>query len=101
MHTERFSASVRPAATNTAFDVILARAGDVARGRREDRARGGGEPKALSSCAEGLCGTCETPVLAGVPEHRDVVLSEDKMARGESMVICVSRCTGEPLVLDL
>ena len=29
----------------------------------------------LSSCAEGTCGTCETPVLDGVPDHRDSVLT--------------------------
>ena len=32
----------------------------------------------LSSCAEGTCGTCETPVLEGVPDHRDSVLNEDE-----------------------
>ena len=34
----------------------------------------------LSSCGEGTCGTCETPVLDGVPDHRDSVLDQD--ARG-------------------
>lgn len=28
-----------------------------------------------SSCRAGMCGTCETPVLSGVPEHRDDVLT--------------------------
>ncbi len=28
----------------------------------------------VSSCGEGTCGTCETRVLAGVPDHRDSVL---------------------------
>jgi ferredoxin len=32
---------------------------------------------ALSSCQEGICGTCETTVLAGVPDHRDQLLSEE------------------------
>ncbi len=56
---------------------------------------------AMSSCEEGTCGTCETRVLAGVPEHRDVVLSEADRASNRYMMICVSRCRGERLVLDL
>jgi ferredoxin len=30
------------------------------------------------SCREGACGTCETTVLAGRPDHRDAVLSASK-----------------------
>lgn len=45
----------------------------------------------LSSCREGTCGTCETPVLAGVPEHRDSLLSAQDRAAGDTMLICVSR----------
>jgi ferredoxin-NADP reductase len=55
----------------------------------------------LSSCQEGTCGTCETAVLDGEPEHRDVVLTEAERAAGDVMMICVSRCRGERLVLDL
>ena len=55
----------------------------------------------LSSCREGVCGTCETPVLDGVPDHRDEVLSDEERASGETMMVCVSRCIGSRLVLDL
>jgi ferredoxin len=55
----------------------------------------------LSSCAEGICGTCETAVLAGEPDHRDSLLTEDEKAAGDTMLICVSRCRGARLVLDL
>jgi ferredoxin-NADP reductase/cytochrome P450 len=55
----------------------------------------------LSSCAEGTCGTCETPVLEGVPDHRDSVLDEDERAAGGCMMICVSRACTPRLVLDL
>lgn len=57
--------------------------------------------EADSSCEEGTCGTCETRVLAGVPEHRDVVLSDADRASNGYMMICVSRCRGDRLVLDL
>jgi len=53
------------------------------------------------SCREGTCGTCETGVLGGEPEHRDSVLSEDEKAANDCMMICVGRCLRGPLVLDL
>lgn len=55
----------------------------------------------LSSCQEGTCGTCETDVLEGEPEHRDSLLTPEERAGNETMMICVSRCKGRRLVLDL
>ncbi|MEU6020751.1 PDR/VanB family oxidoreductase [Micromonospora sp. NPDC047134] len=55
----------------------------------------------LSSCREGTCGTCETPVLAGVPDHRDSLLTEQERAAGDTMMICVSRARTPRLVLEL
>lgn len=55
----------------------------------------------LNSCREGVCGTCETVVLEGTPDHRDELLSDDEKASGETMMICVSRCKGDRLVLDI
>lgn len=56
---------------------------------------------ALSSCRKGTCGTCETVVLDGIPDHRDEILSEEERAANETMMICVSRCRGERLVLEI
>ncbi|MFJ1806943.1 MULTISPECIES: PDR/VanB family oxidoreductase [unclassified Streptomyces] len=53
------------------------------------------------SCREGTCGTCETDVLDGEPDHRDSLLTEDERAAGDTMLICVSRSRGPRLVLDL
>ena len=55
----------------------------------------------LSSCAEGTCGTCETAVLGGLPDHRDSVLTEEERKAGDCMMICVSRSCTARLVLDL
>jgi cytochrome P450/ferredoxin-NADP reductase len=55
----------------------------------------------LSSCAEGTCGTCETPVLEGLPDHRDSILDEEEREAGDTMMICVSRSCTKRLVLDL
>ncbi len=53
------------------------------------------------SCGSGYCGTCETRVLQGTPDHRDEVLSEAEKAASKSMMICVSRSCRTKLVLDL
>lgn len=55
----------------------------------------------LSSCREGTCGTCETAVLEGEPEHRDSLLTEEERAACDTMMICVSRSRSSRLVLDL
>ncbi|HEV2537791.1 MAG TPA: 2Fe-2S iron-sulfur cluster binding domain-containing protein, partial [Streptosporangiaceae bacterium] len=55
----------------------------------------------LSSCAEGTCGTCETGVLSGLPDHRYSVLTDDERAAGDCMMVCVSRSCTARLVLDL
>ncbi|MDT9692843.1 PDR/VanB family oxidoreductase [Streptomyces sp. P9(2023)] len=56
---------------------------------------------APSSCRDGICGSCETRVLDGTPDHRDFLLSETERAANASMMICVSRCASGRLVLDL
>jgi ferredoxin len=55
----------------------------------------------LGSCMEGVCGTCECDVIEGEGDHRDSVLSEAEKARGDTIMICVSRSRSERLVLDL
>lgn len=53
------------------------------------------------SCEEGVCGSCETRVLEGVIDHRDSVLSPAERATNKVMMVCVSGCKSERLVLDL
>lgn len=54
-----------------------------------------------SSCEEGFCGTCETRVLGGTPEHRDSILTDEERAASETMMICVGRSKSPRLTLDL
>ncbi|WP_369225659.1 2Fe-2S iron-sulfur cluster-binding protein [Streptomyces sp. R39] len=54
-----------------------------------------------ASCRDGVCGTCEVPVIEGELDHRDMVLTDAEQAAGHLMLICVSRCTSRRLVLDL
>lgn len=57
----------------------------------------------FSSCEEGMCGTCETDVLAGAVDHRDSILTDEERAANATIMICVSRAAepGGKLVLDL
>ncbi|EJN08371.1 PDR/VanB family oxidoreductase, partial [Herbaspirillum sp. YR522] len=53
------------------------------------------------SCREGVCGACETKVIEGQPDHRDGVLSKSERAAGKTMMVCVSGCKGQRLLLDI
>ncbi|MCR4264586.1 PDR/VanB family oxidoreductase [Nitratireductor sp. ZSWI3] len=55
----------------------------------------------LYDCQRGDCGICQTTVLEGIPDHRDVILTDDERAANNVMQICVSRAKSERLVLDL
>ncbi|MGE7963678.1 PDR/VanB family oxidoreductase [Pseudomonas sp. NPDC089918] len=53
------------------------------------------------SCEQGICGTCLTRVLEGVPEHRDLFLTEDEQACNDQFTPCCSRSKTPMLVLDI
>jgi ferredoxin len=53
------------------------------------------------SCREGVCGSCETRVVEGEIDHRDGVLTKAERAANTSMMVCVSGCKSQRLVLDL
>jgi ferredoxin-NADP reductase len=104
LRVERFQAREQPGGEGSEFEVELARSGRtvtvMAGVSVLDTVRAAGV-EVLYSCTEGTCGTCETDVLEGTPEHRDSVLSPQEREAGETMMICVSRCRGRTLVLDL
>ena len=52
-----------------------------------------------SSCESGTCGSCRVPLLAGEPDHRDLVLSDYERMR--EVIACVSRAHSPELTLDL
>ncbi len=109
LHLERFAA--KPQATPAAgagqeapFEVVCQRSGltvTVPPGQSILDALEEQGVSVLSSCQEGVCGTCETRVLEGIPDHRDSLLSEEEREENEYMMVCVSRAESERLVLDL
>ncbi|MFE9703879.1 PDR/VanB family oxidoreductase [Streptomyces sp. NPDC005930] len=105
LRTERFAA---PAVTREdddgAFDVECRASGVTLRVDAGTSILEAAENAGLtvaSSCRDGICGSCETRVLAGTPDHRDFLLSDAERAAGETMMICVSRCASDRLVLNL
>ncbi|MCD2192009.1 PDR/VanB family oxidoreductase [Actinomycetospora endophytica] len=105
LRTERFTAAeVGAPVRDEPFTVELARTGTtVVVGPRLsvlEAARQAGATT-LSSCERGTCGTCETTVLDGLPDHRDSILADHERAAGDCMFPCVSRSCTDRLVLDL
>jgi ferredoxin-NADP reductase len=103
VHLERFRANAEPAAGES-FEVELASSGrvlEVTSGNTILQTLRGAGLQVLTSCEEGTCGTCETGVLAGVPDHRDTVLTQAERDAGDIMMICVSRARTPRLGLDL
>ena len=105
LHLERFAPRARAAPVrDEPFEVVLERSGVSVVVPPEQSILEAVEEAGvvtLSSCAEGTCGTCETRVLDGVPDHRDSVLDAEEQAVGDCLMICVSRSRGDRLVLDL
>ncbi|MDQ0092919.1 MULTISPECIES: PDR/VanB family oxidoreductase [Micrococcaceae] len=107
LHLERFSADTLGAGSVSApFEVELAKAGRIVTVQTNESILDAVEKvgvRILSSCRAGLCGTCETNILSGTPEHRDAVLTEADKDANEVMLVCVSRAAAgcDRLVLDL
>jgi ferredoxin-NADP reductase len=105
LRTERFTATEVAAPVRDApFTVELTRTGTTVTVTPQisvlAAARDAGATT-LSSCEKGTCGTCETTVLGGVPDHRDSILADHERAAGDCMFPCVSRSCTDRLVLDL
>ncbi|HWL46569.1 MAG TPA: PDR/VanB family oxidoreductase, partial [Sphingomonadaceae bacterium] len=102
-HLEYFKApETAPAAGG--FTVVLARSGRtlfVPEGATILQTLRDAGLTATASCEQGICGTCETGVLEGTPDHRDLLLTPAEKASGKTMMICCSGSRTDKLVLDL
>jgi ferredoxin-NADP reductase len=105
LRTERFVAEDLGGPVRTApFEVELARSGTIVTVTPSTtvlEAVSAAGVDVLSSCRQGICGTCETTVLEGVPDHRDALLDDAERQANDCMFICVSRARSNRLVLDL
>ncbi|HJQ06144.1 MAG TPA: cytochrome P450/oxidoreductase [Nocardioides sp.] len=106
LHLERFAAKKVEASEDAldSFEVECSRSGvtvTVPEGTSIFDAVEKAGVDVLGSCMEGICGTCEADVLEGTPDHRDSILSKAERARGNTMMLCVSRSLSKKLVLDV
>lgn len=90
-------------AVGSSFEVELAKSGTVLTVAGDQGLLEVIEPHCdiMTSCEDGFCGTCETRVLDGIPEHHDTILREKERAAGKTMMVCVGRSKSPRLILDL
>ena len=103
VHVEYFQAKEAPA-LDGGFEVKLARSNRtvaVEPGKSILDAVLDAGISANFSCSEGVCGTCETRVIEGIPDHRDLFLSPEDKAANKTIMICCSGSKSPRLVLDL
>lgn len=101
LHLERFAPKPTEVTADSAFDVECAQSGVTVHIPANTSVLDAIEQAGiavLSSCREGTCGTCETVVLDGIPDHRDSILTAQDT---DVMMICRSRAHTPRLVLDI
>ena len=104
LHVEYFSAAAVDTTGDQPFDVKLASSGKVftvAPGTTVIKVLADAGVEIPYSCEEGVCGTCLTRVIEGVPDHRDMYLTEEEQAANDQFTPCCSRSKTKVLVLDL
>ncbi|MCB1395309.1 MAG: oxidoreductase [Rhodobacter sp.] len=103
VHAEYFSAR-EEASREGGFDVVLNRSGKtlhVEPGKTILDVLIANRVSVPFACTEGTCGTCETRVIEGRPDHRDVILTDEERANGDTIMVCCSGSKSARLVLDL
>ncbi|MDO9280103.1 MAG: PDR/VanB family oxidoreductase [Polaromonas sp.] len=104
LHYEFFGADVSPVATDETFEVQVASSGQIVTVGKEQTildALAAAGVEILSSCEQGVCGTCLTRVIEGVPDHRDMYLTPEEQAANDQFLPCCSRSKSARLVLDI
>lgn len=104
LHYEFFASNVAPAASDVSFEVKVASSGRivvVAKDQTVTQALSAAGIEIQTSCEQGVCGTCITRVLEGVPDHKDMYFTPEEHAANDQFTPCCSRAKSARLVLDL
>ena len=103
LHFEYFSADTQPACQG-GYRLELQRSGktlEVKAGETMLDALLNAGVDVGFACTEGVCGSCRVPVLHGVPDHRDVFLTQDERDANDAVMVCCSGARTPSLTLDL
>lgn len=104
LHYEFFAGEAAKSDGGTDFEVRLASSGRVIavpKGTTIIHALARVGVNVPVSCEQGVCGTCLTRVLEGIPEHKDAYLTPEEQALNDQLLPCCSRSLSPVLVLDL
>ena len=104
LHYEFFAAEVASSADANSFEVQLASTGKVVvvpPGTSVIQALAAEGVDVPFACEQGVCGTCLTRVLQGVPDHKDAYLTPEEQAANDQFMPCCSRAKTPRLVLDI
>lgn len=104
LHYEFFAADVGTADGDTEFEVQLASTGRIVAVPRDKsvlQALAAAGIDLPFACEQGVCGTCLTRIIEGMPDHRDAYLTPDERAANDQFTPCCSRARSARLVLDL
>ena len=102
VHTEYFNAIID--ITGNQFDVKAARSGVTVRVESKESIVDALRRVAIEvnvSCEQGVCGTCLTRVLQGIPDHRDLFQTDEEKSANSHMTLCCSRALTPEIVLDI
>jgi len=104
IHLEYFSADPKAGHDDESFTVKIASTGKeyvippdktIVEVLRED------DIEIPVSCEQGICGTCMTNVLEGIPDHRDLFMTDAEKETNNKMTLCCSRALSDTIVLDI
>lgn len=104
LHREHFAGAVQETGGDQPFQLRLAKSGttlDVPVGKTALQVLLENGIDVNYSCESGVCGTCITAVLDGMPDHRDTCLMDSERADNKLFTPCCSRAKSPALVLDL
>ena len=104
LHYEFFGADLAPGGDERPFEIKLASSGRIIMvpvGQSVTQALSAAGVDIMVSCEQGVCGTCLTRVIEGVPDHRDSYLTPEEQAANDQFLPCCSRAKTEQLVIDL
>jgi vanillate O-demethylase ferredoxin subunit len=104
VHLEYFGAKPQDTAGDGSFAVKIASSGatyEVPAGQTVVQALQAHGIEILTSCEQGVCGTCITRVLEGECDHRDLYFTDEEKAKNDQFTPCCSRAKSPVLVLDL